>query len=621
MSEMSDDTKIIFLSDADLTALKFLGPDAAQGVMNLITSLRSVPQYFGWLTVDQVGCLNTQLKYRPRPPPPSRTLPTSSNITLLSQASEFSVGDDNHISPFERAYFYNGVADDPPPLFQRSDLVQRPFPIPQKRPAERYSTTPVKTAHTANHPILKNNFWKESVAPEIIALCQEASRGIRVSTMLPVRFSTLDEDDKDVFDDHIVLWISVHPNTTKETSCRNANAPILDIFAKYKIHDVAVHWIEGAVESLAGPPEMMSSASDTNPTHWIRRALTTVLGIPLVAQDMAYTGSQGSLGLYFHRGKDKHGKKSQEVMAITNKHVVSKKTDADYEYPQGARKQYIQNCGHRRFGQLLNETRALLGEKLGYATLFAGQLTKLLADRPEEENASYNMDLKYKEQDLQRVGSDVCILSDFLRILKSTWSDPLDRIVAWVDWAPKIANNLDSRRYTRDIGVMTLEKDKFVKNFKGNVVYLAGKFTPDEIVVCFCPNATNPPDFGVRDAAGLSTPYCLDDNDNPCFTVAKDGQATDLTFGRQSELEAYTCRDLEGESWEVAVLNFGGRKHAIFNAEGRLVALLHSGMPRGSSNHVTFGTPGHYVMELVRQQYPDADFSRCKYDDDDATAA
>ena len=425
------------------------------------------------LTVYQVGCLNTQLKYQPSPPP-SPTSPTSSEITLLSQASESSVGDDDYISPFERAYFYNGVADDPPPLFQRSDLMQRPFPIPQERPAERHSATPVKTAHTANHPILKNKLWKQSVAPEIIALCKDASRGIRVSTMLPVRFSTLDEDGKDVFDDHIVLWISVHPNTTKETSCRDANAPILDIFAKYKIHDVAVHWIVGAMESLAGPPEMMPVARDTNPTHWIRRALTAVLGVPLAAQDMADTDSQGSLGLYFHRGKDRQGKKSKEVMAITNKHVVSKKTNEDYEYSgrQGARKQYIRNCGHRRFEQLLNETRALLAVKLDDANHFAKQLVELLADRPEEEDASYNLDLKNKEQDLQRAESDVGILNDFLKLLKSTWSDALDRIIAWVDWAPKIANDLDPRRYTRDISAVTLEKDKFVKNFKGNFVYL-----------------------------------------------------------------------------------------------------------------------------------------------------
>lgn len=352
--------------------------------------------------------------------------------------------------------------------------MQRPFPTPEERPTKRHSATPVKAAHTANHPILKNALWKGSVAPEIIALCNEASRGIRVSTMLPVRFSTLDEDDKDVFDDHIVLWISVHPGSTKKTSCRDANDPILDIFAKYDIHDVAVHWIEGAMELLAGPPEMMPVTRDTNPTHWVRRALTAVLGVPLAAQDMVDKDSQGSLGLYFHRGKDRHGNKSKDVLAFTNKHVVSKKTNEDYKYSghQGERKQYIRNCGHRRFEKLLNEARALLAEKLDDAKLFAEQLAELVANQLEEEDAEYNRDLKDKEQQLQKAESDVGVLDEFFKLLKFTWSDALDRIIAWVDWAPKIANDADSRRYTRDIGVMTLERDKFVKNFKGNVVYL-----------------------------------------------------------------------------------------------------------------------------------------------------
>ena len=168
-------------------------------------------------------------------------------------------------------------------------------------------------------------------------------------------------------------------------------------------------------------------------------------------------------------------------------------------------------------------------------------------------------------------------------------------------------------------------------------------FTRNEIIACFYPNAANPPTFeypknplfrilGFVDAAALSNPYFRDRNNNPCFTVAKNGQATDLTFGRQSELEAYTCRDLADNSWEVAVLNWGGRKHgnfsamgdsgaAIFNVEGKLVSILHSGMSRGISNHVTFGTPGHYVEQLIKEQYPDADFSHTKFADDDETAA
>jgi hypothetical protein len=38
--------------------------------------------------------------------------------------------------------------------------------------------------------------------------------------------------------------------------------------------------------------------------------------------------------------------------------------------------------------------------------------------------------------------------------------------------APAIANNANPCRYTRDIGVIALDDDKFSKNFKGNFVYL-----------------------------------------------------------------------------------------------------------------------------------------------------
>ena len=177
---------------------------------------------------------------------------TSNDSTLLSYRSEFTPADDDYISPFERRYFYNGISEDPPPLFQRSDLKERPYPIPEERAKERFSAIPRKTIRSADHPMFKNALWTQTVCPEITALLKEESRGIHVSMMMPVRFSTRGEDGKDVYDDHIVLWIFVHPNTTKETACRDANAPILAIFAKHDIHDVAVHWIEGATERLVG---------------------------------------------------------------------------------------------------------------------------------------------------------------------------------------------------------------------------------------------------------------------------------------------------------------------------------------------------------------------------------
>lgn len=173
---------------------------------------------------------------------------------------------------------------------------------------------------------------------------------------------------------------------------------------------------------------------------------------------------QGSLSGYFHRGKYRNGKKSREVMAITNKHVVSKNTKEDYEYSHGARKKYIRNCGLRRFQQVLDETRALLAEKFTHAKQFAEQLAELVAERPAEEDPGYDAALENKE-------SALALLDDFLKLFESTWSDCVDSVVGWVYWAPRVANNVGPCRYTRDRGVITLDEGKFINNFKSNFVY------------------------------------------------------------------------------------------------------------------------------------------------------
>lgn len=391
---------------------------------------------------------------------------------LLSSLSETTAAAPDLVSPFERAHFYTGVSEDPPLLFHRSDLLEHPFVITRAR----FSVIPEKRAHSANHPILKNKLWKETVAPEIIALLKDPSHGVRVSTMLPVRFSTPDDGGRAVFDDYIVLWISVHPNTTKETSCRDVNADILAILAKHGIQDAAVHWIEGAVELLARISPMMRVVRDTDPTHYIRRALTAVLGVPLAAETLANGDVQpeGSLGLFFLEGKDRHGNPSKRLMCSTDKHATSSKTTKDYEYRSGAR-QFIRNCGSHRFQQILNETRALIATKLGDTKLFAEQLAEMSAwptSEDEEQAQADEEDKARKQQDLERAVNDVAQLSDFFQLLTSTWSDAYQRIIGYLDWAPKIAHGLDDRGYTRDLAVIALDESKFKDSFQGNAVYL-----------------------------------------------------------------------------------------------------------------------------------------------------
>ncbi|KAG8714281.1 hypothetical protein FRC09_017798 [Ceratobasidium sp. 395] len=231
---------------------------AVQQVIEFIAVVKKSPEQFEWVTVFQLQCFHAHWNFHPNVPAFQR-LPTSSEVTLPSHHSAPTATEPDLVSAFERVHFYTGISEGHPLLLQRSDLWTRPFVIP----GGRFSSIPEKTVHGVVHPILSNKFWKETVAPEIIALLKDQSRGVRVSTMSTVRFSTLDENGQDIFDKHIVLWISVHPNTTKETACRDANADILTILAKHGIEDAAVHWIEGAVERLGGPPPMMHAVRDT----------------------------------------------------------------------------------------------------------------------------------------------------------------------------------------------------------------------------------------------------------------------------------------------------------------------------------------------------------------------
>ncbi|KAI0032626.1 hypothetical protein K488DRAFT_49453 [Vararia minispora EC-137] len=513
------------------------------------------------------------------------------------------------VAPFEKVHFYHGISPDPPELLFRSDLETNPFVIPKGR----FSAIPEKTVHGVFDATLRP-IWSSTVAPAIIALLKEEERRIRLSTLMAVRFSTPDENGQDVFGP-IVIWISVHPNTTTAVACRDASPDIIRLLESHGVKGAVVHWYEGAVERLSGPP-MMRVARSTDPTSYIRRALTAVLGLPLAA-GMGDDDSQGSLAFFFHENEDERGNPSGKVFGVTNKHVVQKVTNADCELGRGgAAKAY---------------TRALIAKNVGTIQCLAEEIVELEKKPAAEDDASA---LKRNKRKLGEVNEDNVKLGMFLKDLNANWSDALQRTIGWVDWAPKIRSDVDSRAYTLDICTFELEKHKWEKEFKGNFVYLGGKYSDDDITAMFYPNATTPLSFkypkdhlfrilGFVAAERLANPDFYDEQGNAAFIVAKDGQSSDLTFGRYSALEAYTCDEFGHDSWEVAVFNYDKRSgnfsasgdsgSLIFNAEGKMVAILHSGMPRGLSSHVTFATPAHFIIEQIKLRYPKADFARLEF--------
>lgn len=129
---------------------------------------------------------------------------------------------------------------------------------------------------------------------------------------------------------------------------------------------------------------------------------------------------------------------------------------------------------------------------------------------------------------------------------------------------------------------------------------------------------------GIVTREHLANPDYFDSNNEPCLIVLKDGGASDLTVGRYAGLEAYLCDDLGQDSIELAIYNYGGWRSGDFSAKGdsgslivdgmgNMVGILHSGMLKGVSSHVTYATPAWWIVKQIRVKYPYADFFRTKW--------
>jgi hypothetical protein len=45
-----------------------------------------------------------------------------------------------------------------------------------------------------------------------------------------------------------------------------------------------------------------------------------------------------------------------------------------------------------------------------------------------------------------------------------------------------------------------------------------------------------------------------------------------------------------------------GDSGSLFDGEGRMVGILHFGMPKGASNHITYSTPAWWAIEQLKLQ-------------------
>lgn len=391
----------------------------------------------------------------------------------------------------------------------------------------------------------------------------------------------------------------------------------------------------------------MKVSNNTSPRFGLNHPFNTGLGIPIAR---LLDDAQGTLTLLFKEVKPRDGEPSDRVLALTNKHVASVNTNTNYEL-NGVDPQHILVCGDRRLARAVVE----IGDAVNKGFRDVVRLAEEIANLESKTDAESKRALVRKQNALDDMNEDNAILQTFFVEVTTDWQDADNRRLGVVDWAPEISVRVDNRHYTRDIATFAVDEEK-LGNFTGNIIDLGAsrsvsfplfvpillltlnspgnQYSAGQLEDMFWPIATVrddrkiPADLQLPIRRALPrrlviNPDTEDKNGEPLYIVAKYGNTTKLTLGRYSGMDAYTCTDLGLESRDVVIYNYnrtsgdfsdhGDSGSLIFTGNGDGLAILHSGMPRGMHNHVTYGTPIWWVIQQILVQYPSAEFYGITY--------
>jgi len=231
-----------------------------------------------------------------------------------------------------------------------------------------------------------------------------------------------------------------------------------------------VEWREAVPQRLAGPP-LMRYVGSKNVTHYVRRFLTTLLGVPLATEGME-EDTQGTLTLWFHENKDKDGNPSDKVYGVSNCHVLREDTTVEYEHRGGAPKDHVRVCGMRRFQRGLKEIRKVIDDHGFLADLCAQNIVKLEAKGTQDaEDAEEVCANRRRWEDENKATAE---LEAFYDEVKKYWSDiSFDRNIGHVQYAAAIMVDVEGgTQYTSDWAVFLAAEAKVRDEFEGNVVDL-----------------------------------------------------------------------------------------------------------------------------------------------------
>lgn len=493
-----------------------------------------------------------------------------------------------------------------------------------------------------SHKFGEDGLW-DRIRAEVVKLLDQ--RGIQLSSVDLVRFTWVeksndqedqeeeDEDEDDVeYDDvapikpvvdrtayttPVTIWVGVMPDTTTSEQAYNSSKDILDLLKRNGITDVDVAYRESEIKSLGGPG-LFAPVSDLDPLKGVIDSLSTPLSLPIAGLK---TKMQGTLGFYFGIGKD--------LYAVTARHVLFKDNEAnvEYKYTAGPKKEVVV-MGSNAFTDHLAFLQGTIGTLLDTAKYLETRIKLLtaLAESDGTRAEQSGLELPESREELEKTQIKVEALKAHFVTVKKNWSKAKDRVIGHVVWAPPISVATPPHQYTQDVCVIKLDNNKF-RHLKKNVLSLGPEISPADFKKLMYDRFDAPHEFvyppeglfelrGILTQEGIRGPNNKTPAGDPIRRVIKRGFTTLTTVGGLSGFRSHARRYFATgniDSLEAAIhphnsnsgpFSRGGDSGSVIvDAHGRFVALLTGGTGTTDSSDITFGTPMHWLWDLIRREF------------------
>ncbi|KAJ3822737.1 hypothetical protein F5880DRAFT_1483572, partial [Lentinula raphanica] len=542
------------------------------------------------------------------------------------------------VSKLEAHFYYAGVGSGgrgPKLIYRTSD---DKFEEPSSPKAYRRLMRVI--AVQDSHQLGQNGLW-DVVRDQVVELL--IKRNIEVSSVDFVRFTWLNkkadhetveiDEDMAYYDIPLIqpiergrrhytnptIWVGVLPESLTGAVAHESAKDIRALLDSLQVHNVDIAYRESVYTNFTGRgPDLFRPVEDGHSLKGIIDNVSVHLGLPIAGRK---THMEGTLGPYFCVG--------DKLYAITTRHNLFPDNGDNevYRYNKSVPKTKVLVMGKSAFRHHLAHIKILIGTNLESAKALQDNINTLrsyVQDGINVQESQTQVDENVAK--LARTHTKIEHLKNFYVKIRCWWHRPKDRVIGYIRWAPSIGVGGAPHRYTRDLCVVELYKDKF-KHMVGNVISLGTILSPAKLKAMMndCMNVQSDfqyPDNGFLTPRGILT---ADQIKNPNTSnlqghrvrrVLKHGYATNTTVGTLTRYMSFVRKYFPTgtlDSLEVPILSHehgtgtfssgGDSGSLVVSAHGESVALLTGGTSKGT---ITFATPFEYVWDLVKEEFPGA---------------